>query len=151
MKEFDIVVVADTQVDINSPTDHLTAVGKYIWEHQPGAVVHIGDHWDFPALSSYSSAQEAEGRRLVNDLRGGMDSLPLIMKETRDRNVSGKRKVYAPEQHFLMGNHENRLNRYIAANPVLEGLIDIQEFIESHGWEVSAMNDPVFILSLIHI
>ena len=145
MREFDIVVVADTQVACNSPTDHLSAISRFIWDKQPGTVVHIGDHWDFPALSSYTTAQEAEGRRLADDLRGGMEALPLIMSETKKRNSTSHRRAYAPKLHFLMGNHENRLNRYIAANPVLEGLIDIERFIQSEGWEVSQMNDPVFV------
>lgn len=145
MKEFDIVVVADTQVDANSPTSHLDAVGKFIWDHQPGTVVHIGDHWDFPALSSYCSKEEREGRRLIDDLNGGMDSLPLIMKAVREKNKTSHRKQYKPAQHFLMGNHEVRLNRYVSEHPELIGLIDLPKFIESEGWEVSAMNDPLFI------
>jgi len=145
MKEFDIVVVADPQVDKGSPTSHLSTIGRYIWEHQPGTVVHIGDHWDFPSLSSYASGLESEGRRLADDLEGGKEALTLIMKATRDRNAVSHRKAYAPAQKFCMGNHENRLNRYIASNPVLEGLIDIEEFITSEGWDVNAMCEPHFV------
>lgn len=145
MREHDIVVCADTQVDANSPTDHLDALSRFIWEHKPGTVLHIGDNWDFPSLSSYSSPLESEGLRLSDDLQGGMEALVKIMNVTNLRNLSSKRKAYAPKQHFLMGNHENRLNRYIAANPLLVGLIDIEGFIGSDGWEVHQMNDPCFV------
>ena len=141
----DIIVIADTQVDKTSPTDHLTALSNYIWENKPGTVVHIGDHWDFPSLSSYASAAESEGKRLSDDLEGGMVALDMIMEAVHEGNRVGKKKVYKPELHFLMGNHENRLNRYMATNPVLSGIIDLPGFIESRGWSVKDMCDPLFL------
>ena len=59
----DILVIADTQIDENTPLHHLYALSKYIWVHKPNYIVHIGDHWDFPSLSSYASALESEGKR----------------------------------------------------------------------------------------
>ena len=51
----DILVIADTQIDKDSPTEHLDALSRYIWKHKPETIVHIGDHWDFPSLSSYAT------------------------------------------------------------------------------------------------
>ena len=144
-KNDDVIVIADTQVDLSSPTAHLEALGRYIWEQKVGTIVHIGDHWDFPSLSTYASPMEAEGKRLIDDLRGGIDALKLIMEPTIEGNRVGKRKAYKPALHFLMGNHENRLNRYISSNPVLDGLIDLKGFIESEGWTVRDMCDPLFL------
>lgn len=136
MKELDILMIADTQVTDTSDTSHLVALSRYIWQHKPACIVHIGDHWDFESLSSYATGLESEGRRLVNDLAGGDIALKLIMDYSRKRNKANKGPDYIPELHFLMGNHENRLNRYVANNPVLEGLIDLPGFIERQGWEV---------------
>lgn len=140
----DILVIADTQIDLDSPTEHLEALGNYIWKHKPETIVHIGDHWDFPSLSSYSSKKEAEGRRLVNDMKGGEEALKLIMAPTKEGNRVGKRKAYKPNMHFLMGNHENRLNRFVADHPVLDGMIDLRGMIEKQGWTVHDFVVPYF-------
>jgi hypothetical protein len=151
MNELDIVVIADTQVGPDSPTDHLEALSKYIWRHKPGSLVHIGDHWDFASLSTHSSPIEAEGRRLYHDLEAGFNAFRIIDSVTHRKNAKGKRgKVneYHPNKYFLMGNHENRLARYIANNPVLEGCFDLQRFVEDQGWQVKDMNDPLWLFGI---
>lgn len=141
----DILVIADTQIDNESPTEHLDALSKYIWKHQPQHIIHIGDHWDFPSLSSYASSMESEGRRLYDDLEGGFNAFKRIMATTNIENEKRIYKKYKPQKHFLMGNHEQRLKRYIDSHPVLEGCFDLPKFIEDQGWEVHNMNDPLWV------
>ena len=141
----DIVVIADTQICPGAPTQHLEALARYIWEHKPAHIVHIGDHWDFPSLSSYASSMEREGKRLYDDLDAGFEAFKLIMQVTVDKNAKGKKKAYKPNKHFLMGNHEYRLNRYIDSNPVLEGCFDLDKFVKKQGWTVNQMNDPLWV------
>jgi len=141
----DILVIADTQIDNESPTQHLEALSRYIWKHKPETIIHIGDHWDFPSLSSYASSMESEGRRLYHDLEGGFKAFKLIMQHTNDKNKSGKRVQYKPKKHFLMGNHEQRLKRFIDSHPVLEGCFDLHAWIKEEKWEVHDMNDPLWV------
>jgi hypothetical protein len=141
----DKVIIADTQVDDESPTVHLKALGRFIWDKKPGYVIDIGDHWDLPSLSSYASKLAQEGRRLYNDLEAGFEAFKLIMQETNLRNKIGKKKAYNPEKHFLMGNHEQRLKRFIEEHPVLEGCFDLDAWVTDQGWQVHAFNDPLFI------
>lgn len=141
----DIIVIADTQVDNESPTHHLEALSSFIWEHKAGHIIDIGDHWDLPSLSSYASKKEQEGRRLYDDLQGGFDAFKLIMKESKMRNHIGKKKQYLPNKHFLMGNHENRLIRFIDDHPILEGCFDIGAWVADQGWDVHGFNVPLFI------
>ena len=141
----DIVVIADTQIDKDSPIDHLHALSKYIWKHKPEYIVHIGDHWDFPSLSSYASQSESEGKRLIHDIQSGLEAFEAIMAYTESRNRIGKKKQYKPQKIFLCGNHENRLNRFISSHPVLEGLIDLRSMVEENGWEFHEMCKPVWI------
>ena len=140
----DILVIADTQIDNESPVDHLKALSRYIWEHKPRYIVHIGDHWDFPSLSTYASAFEAEGKRLYDDLEGGFNAFKEIMKYVNKMN-KGSEEKYEPEKHFLMGNHENRLKRYIESHPVLDGCFDLHRFVIDQGWEVHSFNEPLWI------
>ena len=151
MRPLDIVVVADPQTDATTPTAHLEALGRYIWEHKPGTIVHIGDHWDFPALSSYASQKEIEGARLADDLRGGEEAFKKIMAYTNEKNRTSHRPAYAPVKHFCKGNHENRLERYISQNIILEGLIDIDSFIGSQGFTVHQMCVPLFVQEVCFI
>jgi len=113
----DILIIADTQIDNDSPTEHLVALSKYIWKHKPSTIIHIGDHLDFPSLSTYASSLESEGRRLYDDLEGGFNAFKLIMAHTEKKNAERTYKKYRPTKHFLMGNHENRLKRFIATHP----------------------------------
>jgi hypothetical protein len=147
----DTIVIADTQVDQHSPVAHLKALSQYIWRHKPAHIVHIGDHWDFPSLSHYATTAEREGRRLVDDLKSGFDAFDIIMEETRKRNSSGKKKQYKPTLDFVMGNHENRLNRFIETQPVLSGLINLTRDIEDRGWNVHQFLEPCWIDGVCYI
>lgn len=141
----DILVIADTQVTQDSPVDHLHALSRYIWKHKPKTIVHIGDHWDFESLSTFASAKEQEGRRLYDDLEAGFNAFRIIMSEVDELNARHKQTKYIPNKHFLMGNHENRLKRYIDSNPVLEGCFDLDSFISSQGWNVHNFLDPIWV------
>ena len=141
----DKIIIADTQVHKGTPTGHLKSLSKYIWAHKPGSIVHIGDNWDLPSLSSYSTATEAEGRRLKDDLESGTNALDIVMSEVKIRNEKAKKKKYSPKKHFVMGNHENRLNRFLGDNPALEGFFNLKKEIEKMGWEVSDFLDPLWI------
>lgn len=138
----DIVVIADTQVTPTAPLEHIHAVARYIWKHKPVLVVHIGDHWDFESLSFYATPLEKEGRRLKDDLISGAKALDIIKDYINEKNKQLKCKVYKPEFHFITGNHENRLNRYIESHPELSGFIDLNEMIERAGWTVHKFLEP---------
>ena len=68
-KSIKIAVIPDTQVKKGVPIDHLLYAGKYIAEKKPDVIVHIGDHWDMPSLSSYDKGKKSfEGRRYKDDI-----------------------------------------------------------------------------------
>ena len=47
------LVIPDTQVKPEHSVKHLRWAGKYAAEKKPDVIIHIGDHWDMPSLSSY--------------------------------------------------------------------------------------------------
>ncbi len=147
----DTIVIADTQVDSTTPTDHIKALSKYIWKHKPNNIVHIGDHWDLPSLSSYATSLGMEGRRLNDDLEGGYEAFKLIMSETDRLNRVLKRKKYSPNKHFIMGNHENRLNRFIESHPILSGCFSLEKFILKQGWTVNDFLDPLWVNGVCYL
>ena len=67
-----LLLIPDTQVRPGVNTDHLGEMGEYIAEAQPDVIVHIGDHWDMPSLSSYDKGTaKIEGRRVRTDIESG--------------------------------------------------------------------------------
>lgn len=143
-----ILVIPDTQVKEGVSLDHLTACGHYIVDKQPDIIVHIGDHFDMPSLSSYSPKKEIEGQRVLHDIQSGIEGMQALMKPIEDynwRQMKNKKKKYNPELHFTLGNHEQRLKRYIDDHPSLDGILNYPEDfeLESFGWNVHEFLKPV--------
>lgn len=136
-----ILVIPDTQVKPGVPLDHLDWLGEYICDMRPDTIVHIGDHFDLPSLSSYDRGTAAiEGKRVVEDIESGITGLKKITDPIKNLNKSlakYKKKLYHPEKIFCKGNHEDRLRRYINHNPELIGFLGDDSFkLEENGWNV---------------
>jgi len=113
-------------------------IGRYILDYRPDVVIHLGDHWDCPSLNSYHTAMEKEGQRLRHDISAGNLAFarlnaPLDRYNTRKKRL--KEKQYLPEKHFLMGNHERRIERMVWDHPHLEGMIGLH-LLDTKGWQV---------------
>jgi len=125
-----VLVIPDTQVKPGVDTRHLSAISNYIEEKRPDTIVHLGDHYDLPSLSSYSLAGEKEGKRYSDDVYAGLMGMRRLTAFRRSN------KSYRPGMHFLTGNHEQRVSRTIDANPSLIGSIGIKDFeLETFGWK----------------
>ncbi|AWY03105.1 hypothetical protein SCYZ1_36 [Pseudomonas phage SCYZ1] len=128
----DTLVIADTQVREEVSIEHIKNLGKWIAKHKPKRIVHIGDHWDMPSLSSYDrGTAKIEGRRVRTDIDSGnlaMQSLLEPLRELQDHQRASKKRVYRPELHFHIGNHEERIKRYENNNPAISGFIGYDSF-----------------------
>jgi hypothetical protein len=50
-----------------------TWAGEYCAEKKPDRIIHIGDHWDMPSLSSFDVGKKAfEGRTYASDIQAGL-------------------------------------------------------------------------------
>jgi len=140
--------IPDTQVKKGVPTDHLGWIGQYVLDKKPDVVVHAGDHWDMPSLSSYDRGKKAmEGRRYVDDVEAGNRALALITAPLRKANWSRRKRgttEYEPRLVLLRGNHEHRIVRAVEDDARMEGAISLDD-LESPGWEVHDFLEPVFI------
>ena len=136
-----VLVLPDCQVKEGVPLDHLRWLGNYIVSKRPDIIINIGDFADMPSLSSYDKGKKSfEGRRYSKDLGAavdGMDALLGPLKTLQYRQAVNRKKIYSPEMHLTLGNHENRINRAINDDPKLEGLISIKDLrYEEYGWKV---------------
>ena len=144
------LVIPDTQVKPNSPTDHLRWAGLYAAEKKPDVIVHIGDHFDMPSLSSWDVGKKSfEGRRYKDDIEAGIHAMEVFLqpiREEQQRLKVNKHKQWRPRMVFTLGNHENRIERAIESDPKLDGLIGYKDLqLEEMGCEVYDFLDVVVI------
>lgn len=121
--------------------DHIEAAGNYAVERKPDVIVDLGDHFDMPSLSSYDKGtKRAEGRHVEDDIEIGKLAMERFMKPINAYNALRKKhkmKLYKPELHFCLGNHEERIMRHVNANPELHGFLSYDNLeLESFGWTV---------------
>lgn len=142
-------VIPDTQVAPGVPTEHLSWAGQYIVDHghdkENVKVIHLGDHWDLPSLSSYDKKGGTlmEGRRYVADVAAGNAAFALLTDPLYEFN-KGRRNKWKPELHFLYGNHEHRVTRSVEQDAQLEGFMSLGQ-LDTAGWQEHGFLEPVFL------
>jgi hypothetical protein len=145
-----ILVIPDCQVKEGVPLDHLTWAGKAICDYRPDVVVNIGDFADMPSLSTHDikGSKYFEGLRYNIDVTTVKTAMAMLLKPLRDlqeKQKEDKHRVYKPRMVLTMGNHENRINRAVNNNPMLEGLISTKDLGYEADWETHDFLHPVFI------
>jgi len=144
------LVIPDTQAKPGVPTVHLEWIGAYIIERKPDVVVHLGDHADMPSLSSYDVGKRSfEGRRYNNDIDAANEAFDILcapLERYQDHQRKIKHKLYQPELHITLGNHEDRINRATNDDAKLHGLISTDDLnYAAHGFTVHEYLQPVAI------
>ena len=144
---FKTLVIGDTQIRHGLNLDWIHATASYIAKELPNEIVIIGDWFDLESLSSYSSAREREGRRLHRDINAGIEALSILssaIEDVQEKVRRAKRRgAYRPALVFTMGNHEERLIRYISEHPELDGILpDLTRVIEDYGFVVYPFLKP---------
>lgn len=138
-----IFVIPDTQVKNGVGLDYIHWIGNYIKHKKPPIIVQIGDWYDMEALSSYDKGKKrAEGKRFINDINAGNKALEVLESYID----------YKPRKVFTLGNHCQRIDRYVEENPEFEGLIGTDQLaFNKHGWEVYPFLKPVCISGIYFV
>lgn len=139
-----IFVIGDTQCKQGVNLEYMHWIGSYIARKKPDIIVHIGDHYDMASLSSYDKGQlSAEGRRVKDDLEAGDEGLRII--EEHIQSVPN----YSPRKVITLGNHEERIDRFVSNNPEFKDFIgtDKLAFVD-YDWEVQPFLKPVDICGI---
>lgn len=123
-------------------------MGQLIVDWRPDVIVHIGDHFDMKSLCHYdfpkNNRMVFDGEEVKKDVlagRHGLDYLTNPLVELQMNQASNKKRVYRPEMHFTLGNHEQRVDRYNE----LKGLIDLKKEVEYQGFKCHPFLKPVEI------
>lgn len=143
-----IFVIGDLQVKQGVSLDYIHHIGAYIARKQPDIIIQIGDWFDNAALSSYDRGQlSAEGKRLSADIKAGNDAIRIL--DEYITSVVG----YNPRKVVTLGNHEDRIQRFVNENPALEGFLGNHLYdFEQYGWEVYDFLTPCIIegIAFVH-
>lgn len=150
------LVIADTQVKPGEDLFYLEAIGRYIADKRPDIIVHIGDHFDFPSLSTYDKGKKSfEGRRLKADIEAGIEGMEKLLaplRKLQNKQRHNKKKVYNPRLVFTLGNHEARFDRLANDMPELDGFVGTETLgLEQMGWEVIPFLKPVEIEGILFV
>lgn len=144
------MVIPDVQVKPGVPTDHLKAAGMWAAEKRPDVIVCIGDFADMPSLSSYDKGKRAfEGRRYNDDISSAKEAMALFMAPIRaeqQRRIDNHKQRWNPRLVLTLGNHEHRIDRATDYDPMLYGLLSVDDLgYKEFGWEVYPFLAPVII------
>jgi hypothetical protein len=144
-----IAVLADAQVKPGVPIDHLAAYGRYLAEIRPDLILCIGDFADMASLSTYDAAGSlaSEGQRYRDDIKSVRVAMTAFLAPIRKRASAS----WAPKLVLTLGNHEDRIDRAIAANPrQLQGVMSMSDLgYADDGWTVYPYLQPVTINGVV--
>lgn len=112
----DYLIVPDQHAHPNFHNDRADWLGKYILDTKPDVVVNMGDTWDMPSLSSYDKGKASfHGNSYEKDINSGLDFQDRMWHPIK------KAKKKMPHRVFLVGNHEQRLQKALEYDPQLSG------------------------------
>lgn len=143
-----ILVIPDCQIKPGVDTSFIEAIANYAVAKKPDVIVNIGDFWDMPSLSSYDVGKKSfEGRRYKEDIEAGNEAMHKLLFPiwyARERFILNKKKGWYPQLHFLLGNHEQRIQRAVNNDPKLDGTIGYQD-LSLDQWNVHDFLKPLII------
>lgn len=140
------LVIPDTQVRPGVDVRHLEWIGNYCADKKPDVIVQLGDFADMKALSSWDKGKKsAENARYQADVDATRDGMARLMRPiiAEKRRTHGK---WTPRLVLTLGNHEDRITRFVESEPALEGKLSIDDLeYEDWGWEVYPFLKPVVV------
>lgn len=92
----------------------LNAVNKFLKDYRPDEIVYMGDFMDFDCISSHNkdNLRAVENERIFEDYETATPIIDLHRKLTK--------KIT-----YIEGNHCERVERYVDANPAVKGLVEV--------------------------
>jgi hypothetical protein len=143
------LVIPDSHCDQGVPNHRFEWLGRMVTDLRPDTIVDIGDWWSMTSLNRYDKrgSRSFEGRRYWADIDIGVDAQERFRAQLDDYN-RGKRKAnrYTPRLVRCLGNHENRINRLVDEEPLLEDVISTRDLLSAEfGWEEYPFLEKVLI------
>ena len=140
------LVIPDSHAIYGENLRRYTWLGRLIADIKPDVVIDIGDWFDMESLCSYDKGTKGfEGRRYWKDIEAGVEAQDRLYRVLR------KQKKKLPRFIRTLGNHEERINRAIDSDPVLEGTISVNDLqSKKYKWEVYPFLEPADVDGIIY-
>ena len=127
-----ILPFGDCHVDDEQDLGRFDTAGQFILDKRPDHIVMMGDFLTLNCLSAWDNDKRAkmEGRRYASEIDAGNEALDRLLKpmvQYNKRRRKNKSKQYRPNMVFLLGNHEDRLDRYLERDPTFAGTVSIEK------------------------
>lgn len=117
-----ILIIPDPHAHPKHDNTRATNLSKLMMDIQFDVVINLGDMADMSSLCTYDKGTKGfEGRRYKDDINAALDF------DTRLWEGHRKTKKKLPRRVFCVGNHEQRINKAISSDPVLEGTIGLKD------------------------
>lgn len=135
------LVVPDSHAHPDYSNERYDWLAELILDIKPDVVIDIGDWFDMPSLCSYDRGTKGfEGRRYQKDIAAGIEAQDRMLTRLR------KQKKKLPRFVRTLGNHENRIDRAVQADAVLDGVLSLKDLqSKEYGWEEYPFLEPVDI------
>lgn len=120
----------------------LTWFGRLASEHRPERIIQIGDWSTNDSVNSHDD-NSTEAARYKPKIRDDLDNLT----ESHQYFRRGMAQDYRPKLDFLLGNHENRLERFENANPESVGTYTLarDETFAQFGWRTRPYGELFYV------
>jgi hypothetical protein len=122
-------------------------------DRRPDTIICIGDFADMHGLSYYDRGKlKGKDQNYKEDLdcaRLAMDTLLEPIRSYNRHAALGHRARYRPRMVLTLGNHENRINRYVDSTPELEGYLSTDN-LPYEDWETHDFLETVEIDGVLY-
>jgi hypothetical protein len=144
------LVIPDTQIRPGDSLEFIDHIADYIVDKKPDVLVIGGDWADMPSLSTYDVGTiDAEGRTYRDDILAANDALQRLMapiQKEQERIARRHLKKWNLRKIVTLGNHEDRITRWIRRDRKLEKLMSLDDlFFKQWGFEVYPFLQPVTV------
>ncbi len=108
------LVIPDAHAHPDHNNHRADWIGQLITDLRPDVVVNIGDQFDMDSLNSYDKGKRDHNKKTyARDIEAGLDFSERLFAPIR------KLKKRQPRKVFIIGNHEQRIDRALDLSPEL--------------------------------
>lgn len=124
-------VIGDGHVkDGDTELKRFRMAGEHQLANKPDYIVLIGDLATLDCLSAWDrdKRKNMEGKRYKSEIEyvnKALDELVAPIEEYNKKQRKNKEKQYKPNIVYILGNHEDRLDRYLERDPTFEDFVNI--------------------------
>lgn len=116
------LVIPDSHAHPDYHNDRADYLAQLILDVKPDVVIHMGDSADMASLSTYDKGKRSFAGR---SYRKDIDS--HLQFQDRMWGPVLRRKRRLPRSYFLIGNHEQRIEKALDLSPELTGTIGLDD------------------------